>query len=485
MRMNDDIRYVLHRRTEVEPCDLDAARGELVEVVLRWGAQILFVRHLGANERFVVSADPADRAADVFVDGESLFGAETLTTSRSWTCVQQSRGAWWICPTPVSAGEAFALASHATVALGALDLVVRKVAAPRAVVQRRKIDRTFAKALLSVTIVASALGTATVVTDHPFHPMLANEAQSDRYQWISHRLARSSRAPDAHSIDARGSDTRGARGEDDEPAPGAANARPSHARTNARRARGDMSESHRPRVSSREAVASRGIFAALGAFRPGRFDTAFDALRAPNDSVVGTSSLGETIADSFGFGGLGGGVASHGRGEESISACGCDGSIGFGTYGFANFGAGAYGERMSPAASAGARLRDRATGGPSVRTSGHLRVCGRPAESLETCAPSADNGRSPDSIRRVVQQHLGEIRHCFEQALVRNASAAGRVAVRFVIDPNGAVLGAMIDSNDMGDALLGRCASDAFRRWTFAPASSVVTVTYPLMMRAE
>ncbi|MBL8684540.1 MAG: TonB family protein [Myxococcales bacterium] len=480
--MTEEPRYALHRRVEVEPRELDAPSGELVEVILRWGAQVLLVRHLRAGERFIASADPADRGADVFVDRSVLFG-DAPEKSNSWVCIRSEGGVWRVCPPPASGLDPYALEARATLALGSLELCVRRVSPARAIARRAKVDRAMMGAFVGATIAVSALAGVNVWIDASYHPMLSDEGMRDRDLWISHMVARTYRAQDA-----RGADARGARGESNEPAPGAANERLSQARPKVQRVLGAAYGRYQQRVLGRQAVAQRGIFAALGAFSASSFTTAFDSLRAPTNSVLGVSgqsSVGATVADAFGFGGLGGGIASHGGGEEIVSGCGCDSSIGYGDEVFSGMGVGAFGERFSTAAGAGSRLRERATVGPRVRTARGPSVCGGPPGVAATCAPSDDRLYPADAIRRVVQRNMGQVQHCFEQALARRSTTEGRVEVRFVIGPNGAVMGAVVASNDTGDALLGQCATDAFRRWNFPPPPSVVTVNYPLSMRSE
>jgi TonB family protein len=87
---------------------------------------------------------------------------------------------------------------------------------------------------------------------------------------------------------------------------------------------------------------------------------------------------------------------------------------------------------------------------------------------------------SAEVIRRVVNRHLNEVRFCFEQE--PNArSLRGRVQVRFVIAPSGAVQTVAVTSSTITSRRLGNCIMSAVRRWTFPtpePGQSVV-VSYP------
>jgi hypothetical protein len=55
-------------------------------------------------------------------------------------------------------------------------------------------------------------------------------------------------------------------------------------------------------------------------------------------------------------------------------------------------------------------------------------------------APPSAASLDPDAIRRVVVRNLGQVRRCYETALAEAPTAEGRVAVRWVIGGDGAVL---------------------------------------------
>jgi TonB family protein len=114
------------------------------------------------------------------------------------------------------------------------------------------------------------------------------------------------------------------------------------------------------------------------------------------------------------------------------------------------------------------QLRVRAASGPVC-------FCSNPEDGSQLL--------SSEQIRRVVVRNLGQVRHCYQQALETNAGASGRLSVRWVIGADGQVMGAGVESNDTGVASLGDCVTSAVRRWQFPPPSAgVVTVTYPFTL---
>ncbi len=88
----------------------------------------------------------------------------------------------------------------------------------------------------------------------------------------------------------------------------------------------------------------------------------------------------------------------------------------------------------------------------------------------------------PETIQRVVRQSFGRFRVCYEGALRRNPSLEGRVAVKFAIDPSGAVSVASDGGSDLPDEAVIDCVVRGFASLTFPEfASGTVTVVYPLV----
>jgi TonB family protein len=90
---------------------------------------------------------------------------------------------------------------------------------------------------------------------------------------------------------------------------------------------------------------------------------------------------------------------------------------------------------------------------------------------------------SKEIIARTIHRHLNEVRFCYEQQLIAHPDLQGRVAVKFIIGPDGSVRAAMRDKSDLGNAAAERCVVDAVNRWTFpAPeGGGLVIVTYPFV----
>jgi|GEM_PF-1137479 len=88
-------------------------------------------------------------------------------------------------------------------------------------------------------------------------------------------------------------------------------------------------------------------------------------------------------------------------------------------------------------------------------------------------------------IRRIVRNHINEVRHCYNQALTRDPAIAGRVTMQFVISPTGAVSNAVVGKTEIEDAQLGQCLAKAIKRWKFPVSSDAgnAVVNYPFVFK--
>ena len=160
------------------------------------------------------------------------------------------------------------------------------------------------------------------------------------------------------------------------------------------------------------------------------------------------------------LGATGSGLGGGGTGE---------GTIGLGRFGTIGHGAGT-GSGQGYGAGAGRGLRGRGNAGPMVRAA----------------PPSVSGALSPEAIRRVVLRNLGQVTHCYEQGLASNPMLGGRVVVRFVITPTGAVGASGVASSSVANPNVGACIANAVRRWQFpAPeGGGTVSVSYPFNLQA-
>jgi hypothetical protein len=84
-------------------------------------------------------------------------------------------------------------------------------------------------------------------------------------------------------------------------------------------------------------------------------------------------------------------------------------------------------------------------------------------------------------VRRVVRQHMNEIRFCYESQLVRHPEARGRMVAGFVIEATGRVATAAASSSTIGLPPVESCVVDVIRRLEFprVAGGGTVVVSYP------
>lgn len=94
-------------------------------------------------------------------------------------------------------------------------------------------------------------------------------------------------------------------------------------------------------------------------------------------------------------------------------------------------------------------------------------------------------GLDRDQIIAVVNRHRGQVVACYEQALQSHPALEGKLAVQFVIGPQGKVVKASIKDSNITDAGLIQCILSRLKMWAFpAPVGRVhVDVYYPFYLR--
>jgi Ca-activated chloride channel family protein len=182
------------------------------------------------------------------------------------------------------------------------------------------------------------------------------------------------------------------------------------------------------------------------------------AVAAPSASAtpIALGLFGDEIAENNGLGLVGIGPAGGGgRGE----------GIGLGGLGVPGHGAGTgTGQGFGSG-------RGRLGGGHLAKAPPRIRE-----------GATSINGRlPPEVIQRIVRQNFGRFRLCYENGLRNNPNLQGRVSVRFVIDPSGAVSMVANGGSDLPDAGVVQCVVRGFGNLSFPqPEGGMVTVVYPL-----
>lgn len=91
---------------------------------------------------------------------------------------------------------------------------------------------------------------------------------------------------------------------------------------------------------------------------------------------------------------------------------------------------------------------------------------------------------SRGQVMGVINSKMGRIQRCFEKALTKNPSVAGRITYRWTISRSGKVTAVQEASSTLGDRTLSRCVSGVIKTMRFPkPKGGSVTVVYPFMFR--
>ena len=219
-----------------------------------------------------------------------------------------------------------------------------------------------------------------------------------------------------------------------------------------------------PRAKTELAKQAASAAGVLGLLRSGSLN-AFTALTSQQpalgrDAMDAMANLtGTEVADAYGPGGMG--IVGVGRGSDGTG----DGTIGLGNLGTLGRNGGTPGYGLHPST---AKLVDHRAKAPDW-TIGQPNVIG----SLDK-----------DLIRRVIRQHMNEVKFCYEKELTRDASLNGRVVVKFAIGGQGTVMSSVVESSTLANHTGEKCIADAVRRWQFTkPQGGVVIVSYPFLLK--
>jgi TonB family protein len=107
--------------------------------------------------------------------------------------------------------------------------------------------------------------------------------------------------------------------------------------------------------------------------------------------------------------------------------------------------------------------------------------------SVKDSAPvDIDGSLDPNVVANTIRSRKGAVIACYEKALKRNPSLAGKITLRFTISSIGKVTAADIDSNSLGDDEVGQCMTTIVKTWRFpAPAGGEVQFSYPFIFQAS
>jgi hypothetical protein len=190
------------------------------------------------------------------------------------------------------------------------------------------------------------------------------------------------------------------------------------------------------------------------------------ALAKSGGSVFGQSGLGSGINDALG--GLKGAAVGDARGAGGLGARGSGvggGGVGLGLIG----GLGTRG------------MGGGASGYGTVDLGGK----GKDTTRIVPGKTTVVGGLDRDVIAKIIRQHQGEIKYCFEVELQKNPELSGKVGVSFIIDGSGDVTEDSISETTLNNPSTEQCMLMKIKRWKFPSpvGGGIVTVNFPWVFK--
>jgi hypothetical protein len=445
---------------------------DVIEVKVRWGTQVLTLRHLDGEKGFAIG------------EGSDFEMAARMRTS----IVERRAGAAYVViPEAATAtsnggpvtGEVM-LREGARVTIE-LDGVTIEVASVRA---GRKYPVSFMAALASgaaACIGLSFVGHAAIVASLAmFMPkMNADDAEAiDRQQILAMRaLLDTSADREAERLKeetAAAQDSSGGGSAGGEPHKGEMGAAGTTKPVTTKGHMAFKGDDDRVRLSRRELIelaANEGFVGVLRAQAP---------LTGPSTPWSTDTQLGQDEANKHGglFGATADDVMGYGLGLTSTGEGGGGNGLGIGIDGIGDLvggggnGPGKWGlgkgDKDGIGNGHGPGRGAHVTKGPQIRqlqkidTNGHL---------------------PPEVIQRIVRQNFGRFRLCYEAGLRGNPALTGRVVTKFVIGRDGSVAQSADGGSDIASQEVIGCVVRSFGSLSFPqPEGGVATVIYPIVL---
>ena len=89
-------------------------------------------------------------------------------------------------------------------------------------------------------------------------------------------------------------------------------------------------------------------------------------------------------------------------------------------------------------------------------------------------------------IRRVIRDHMQDVRACYEAQLRHDRTLGGTIRVMFTIGATGSVVASEVEETTINNKLVNDCIVQAVRNWKFPPpeGGGVVIVNFPFLFTA-
>lgn len=142
------------------------------------------------------------------------------------------------------------------------------------------------------------------------------------------------------------------------------------------------------------------------------------------------------------------------------------------------FGAGAFGP--------GGRSGGGAVGAAARAHTGNLGEKGQSAPKMKALNPDVSGALDKRVIQKVVRNHFGELRACYEKELSKVKGLNGKVQVTWLVSADGNVANAVVTDTTLKNKNVENCISNAIKRWRFPKPSggAACKVIYPFVFES-
>lgn len=214
----------------------------------------------------------------------------------------------------------------------------------------------------------------------------------------------------------------------------------------------------------------------------------------PDEKELAKSALDKLFGGAQGSGSRSALLGSGGLGGELEGALGgvtgaeVGDATGLGGLGTRGTGSGGGGLSMSSVGLGALGTRGRGGGGDGTGYGEGAAGLGKKADrdiNISAGSPIIMGSLDKEIIRRVIKQHLAQIRYCYEKELVRHPGLFGKVATRFTIAATGRVQQASVSQSTLKNAEVERCITAKIRTWKFPKpkGGGIVIVKYPFIFK--
>jgi TonB family protein len=97
-----------------------------------------------------------------------------------------------------------------------------------------------------------------------------------------------------------------------------------------------------------------------------------------------------------------------------------------------------------------------------------------------------EGGLEKEVIAKIIKEHLGQIRYCYDRQLASDSALHGKVKVNFSIDSGGVVDSQSVGESTMNNAMIEECILRRIATWKFPKpkGGTKVLVSYPFLFKS-